>query len=119
MEASLFDRLGGSDGITTIARDLVEAHLANPRINTRFSNSDRDKLIKGAASFFISGTGGPACYEGKSMLDTHQGMNIDTEEFIAVLDDALQALAKNNIGQREQEEVLFILYSMKSEIVLI
>ena len=51
------------------------------------------------------------------MLATHEGMNIDGDEFLAVLDDALDALEKNNIGQREKEEVLFVLYSMKSEIV--
>ena len=51
------------------------------------------------------------------MLDTHRGMNISGGEFLAVLDDALQALEKNAVGQREKEEVLFVLYSMKSEIV--
>lgn len=119
MNTSLFERLGGSDGITAIAGDLVDIHLANPRINKRFNPSDRDKLVKGAATFFISGTGGPVCYEGKNMKETHRGMNIATEEFVAVLDDALQALEKNGIGQREKEEVLFILYSMKAEIILV
>ena len=50
-------------------------------------------------------------------MDAHKGMNIDNDEFVAVLDDALLALEKNNVGQREKEEVLYILYSMKSEIV--
>jgi hemoglobin len=54
-------------------------------------------------------------YEGKDMVATHKGMNIDGEEFLAVLDDALAALEKNNIGQREKEEVLFVLYSMKPD----
>ncbi len=53
------------------------------------------------------------------MLATHKGMNISAHEFMAVLDDALEALAKNNIGQREQEEVLFVLYSMRNEVVLV
>ena len=53
------------------------------------------------------------------MMATHKGMNISALEFMAVLDDALNALNKNNIGQPEQEEVLFILYSMRSEIVLV
>lgn len=53
------------------------------------------------------------------MLATHKGMNISALEFMAVLDDALSALTKNDIGQREQEEVLFILYSMRTEIVLV
>jgi len=46
-------------------------------------------------------------------------MNISAQEFMAVLDDALIALEKNNIGQREKEEVLFVLYSMRNDVVLI
>ena len=117
MEKSLFDRLGGSERITKIASDLVDIHLANPRIAPRYASSDVEAVKKGAATFFISGTGGPDVYKGKNMLATHKGMNIDGEEFLAVLDDALEALEKNNIGQREKEEVLFVLYSMKPEIV--
>lgn len=51
------------------------------------------------------------------MIETHKGMNIDASEFIAVLDDALKAMDLNNIPQREQEEVLFVLYSMKPDVV--
>jgi hemoglobin len=36
---------------------------------------------------------------------------------MAVLDDSLKAMAKNNIGQREQEEVLYVLYSMRTDIM--
>jgi hemoglobin len=53
------------------------------------------------------------------MRSVHRGMNISAIEFVAVLDDALQALQKNGVGQREQEEVLFILYSMRSEVILV
>jgi hemoglobin len=56
-------------------------------------------------------------YQGKDMLETHKGMNIDEAEFMAVLDDALSALDKNNVGQREKEEVLYVLYSMKAQII--
>ena len=117
MTESLYERLGGTEGITRIASDLVEIHLANPRISPRYAGSDVGKLKNGAATFFIAGTGGPNVYEGQNMLDTHRGMNISGEEFLAVLDDALEALDKNGIGQREKEEVLFVLYSMKPEVV--
>lgn len=119
MSESLYDRLGGTTGITQIASDLVDIHLANPRIAPRYADSDVDKVKRGAATFFISGTGGPQVYEGKDMLATHKGMNIDTGEFLAVLDDAMEALDKNGIGQREKEEVLYIFYSMKSDIVFV
>ncbi len=119
MSESLYDRLGGTEGITAIANDVVDNHLANEAIAPRFANADVAALKKGAATFFITGTGGPNVYEGKDMLATHKGMNISATEFMAVLDDALNAMQKNNVGQREQEEVLYVLYSMRSEIVLV
>ena len=119
MNASLYERLGGTEGITRIANDVVDKHLINKKISTRFANSDVSKLKSGAATFFITGTGGPNIYKGKDMLATHKGMNIAAGEFMAFLDDALSTLDKNKIGQREQEEVLFVLYSMRSQVVLV
>ena len=119
MTASLYERLGGTEGITQIANDVVDNHMANPVINTRFENTDVDALKNAAATFFIAGTGGPDVYKGKDLLSAHKGMNIAANEFMAVLDDALNALQKNDIGQREQEEVLFALYSMRGDVVLV
>lgn len=114
---SLYERLGGSEGITRIAGDVVDNHCANPTIAPRFAGSDVPALKHAAATFFITGTGGPSVYEGKDMPTAHQGMNISAAEFLAVLDDAMAALDKNAVGQREKEEVLFVLFGMKSAIV--
>mgnify|MGYP000302941313 CR=1 FL=1 len=118
---SLYERLGASDGIKAIANDIVENHLVNPAVAPRFKNMKMtaDELKHAAAAFFIAGTGGPNDYQGRDMLTAHKGMNISAVEFMAVLDDGLAALVKNKVGQREQEEVLFILYSMRSEIILV
>ncbi|MEH6452879.1 MAG: group 1 truncated hemoglobin [Psychromonas sp.] len=119
MNDSLYERLGGTEVITQISSDIVDYHMANSVIATRFANSKAKKLKKTVTDFFITGTGGPNLYKGQDMLSTHKGMNISAVEFMAVLDDALKALTKNNIAQREQEEVLFVLYSMRSDIVLV
>ncbi|MDH5611962.1 MAG: group 1 truncated hemoglobin [Gammaproteobacteria bacterium] len=117
MSQSLFERLGGNEGITAIANDVIDNHLVNQTVSNRFAESDVAGLKNAAATFFITGTGGKNVYKGKDMLAAHKGMNISASEFMAVLDDALAALEKNNIGQREQEEVLYVLYSMRSQIV--
>ncbi len=119
MSMSLYERLGGTDSITKISSDIVDLHLDNSSIANRFAKSDVAKLKKTVSEFFITGSGGPNVYEGADMLTAHKGMNISAFEFVAVLDDALEALQKNGIGQREQEEVLFILYSMRSDIILV
>ena len=57
---SLYERLGGTEGIITIASDLVDIHLKNPRISPRYAASDVAKVKHAVATFFISGTGGLA-----------------------------------------------------------
>lgn len=118
MNATLYERLGGTPTIETIIDVLVDNHIKNPEISKRFAKTDAVKLKKMAADFFCTGTGGPNCYSGMDMIAAHKGMNISTSEFMAVLDDAMDALEKNNVGQREKEEVLFILFSMKNDIIL-
>ena len=118
MSETLYERLGATEGIQRIASDLVDNHMENPRISQRFVETDVENLKKLAAEFFISGTGGPSVYEGKDMVSAHKGMNIDNDEFMALLDDAMGALEKNNVGQREKEEVLYILFSLKGDVVL-
>ena len=119
MPVSLFERLGGADNVKKIANSLVDNHLNNPAISTRFANVDADNLKRLASTFISTGTGGPENYQGKDMLTAHKGMNISAAEFMAVLDDALNALSSNGVGQPEQEEMLFILYSMRSDIILV
>jgi hemoglobin len=117
MSGSLFERLGGNEGITAIASDVIDNHLSNKDIANRFASSNVSAIKNAAATFFIAGTGGENVYKGKDMLAAHKGMNISAAEFMAVLDDALAALEKNKVGQREQEEVLYVLYSMRSQIM--
>ena len=117
MTATLYERLGATPGITRLAGDLVDQHLKNGHIATRFAKSDLPRMKQLAATFFIGATGGPQVYEGKDMLSAHKGMNISAEEFMAVLDDALAAMDKNKVGAGEQAEVLFAFYSMRSQVV--
>lgn len=116
MSTSLYERLGGTEKIEKIVDVLVDNHLKNPEIGRRFVKTDVAKAKRSAADFFIMGTGGPNNYTGEDMIAVHKGMNISDAEFMAVLDDAMDALDINNVGQREKEEVLFILYSMRNDV---
>ena len=117
MSDSLYERLGGSEGITRIAGDVIDNHNRNDRISRRFADSDPAKLKRLAAEFFISGSGGPAVYQGKDMVAAHRGMNIDGDEFLAVVDDIMAALDHQGVGQREKGEVLFVLFSLKDQVI--
>ncbi len=116
-EGSLYERLGGEQSIRAIATTILENHLANDTVNARYADSDRDEVVRIVTEFICAGTGGPQAYTGKDMLAAHKGMNISEREYVAVLDDILAALDTHGVGQREKEEVLFIGYSLRGEIL--
>ncbi|MFI0428410.1 group 1 truncated hemoglobin [Mariniflexile sp. HMF6888] len=122
MTKTLFERLGGSDGISNIVDDTVENHMNNPEVNARFLPfKDRPEhlaIIKQhTIDFFSAGSGGPAAYKGKDMVTAHTGMNISPAEYMHVVDDIFAALDKNGIDEDSKKDVLSILWSLKGMII--
>ena len=70
-----------------------------------------------AREFFGAGSGGPETYTGKDMMTAHKGMNISEQEYLAVIDDVMEALSKNKVSDDAVKDVLAILYSLKSQII--
>jgi hemoglobin len=117
MSTSLYERLGGSDGITRIVDDLVDRHAANAVLGPRFKGRDLPKLKRLATQFFCMGAGGPQRYEGRDMRTAHAGMNVSEQELVATIDDAVDALKANGVGPTEINEVVAILWSLKSDVL--
>lgn len=119
---SLFERLGGSTGITALVNDIVAAHMDNPVIGARFrpylDTPEKLALTKGhLCAFLEAGSGGPTEYLGRTMRDAHRGMNISAAEYMAALDDILSVLRTHRIDDQTQKDVLAIAYSLKGEIL--
>lgn len=114
---TLYARLGGRPGIEAIATDIFNNHLKNPLVNKRYANSDPATVIRLVTEMCCAGFGGPETYTGKDMIAAHKGMNINDTEFVAVCDDVLKALDMHNVGKREKDEILCILYSLKGDVV--
>jgi hemoglobin len=115
---TLYERLGGEEGIITIVEDVVEAHMNNPAISARFlPYKERpeylEQIKKHTVNFFGAGSGGPQVYEGRDMTTTHRGMNINAAEYMHVIDDAMGVLDKHGMDEQTKKDVLMIFYSLK------
>lgn len=118
MTTTLYQRLGGSSGISALVDDVMTAHLSNPAVKTRFENiQDLDHAKKMAHEFFCAGAGGPETYTGKDMISAHKGMNISEQEYLAVMDDIVGAMDKNRVSEDAKKDVIAILYSLKGQII--
>ncbi len=116
-DKSIYERLGGEDRIRDIARTILDKHLANPVVKMRYVDTKADEVIPKLVSFLCEATGGPQKYTGKNMLEAHRGMNINDQEFMAVLDDIMEALQEHGVDERTQQELLYANYGMRREIV--
>ncbi len=123
MNKSLFERLGGREGISKIVDSTVENHMNNTAVNARFlpfkNQPERLAVIKNhTIDFFSAGSGGPAHYSGRDMVQTHAGMNISPAEYLHVMDDIMKALDQNQIDEDSKKDVLSVLWSLKDMIIL-
>jgi len=118
MSTTLYQRLGGADGIARLVDDVMAAHLDNPIVKTRFESiKDLERAKRMAREFFCAGSGGPEPYTGKDMLAAHKGMNISEQEYLATMDDIVGALNKQQLDEGTKNDVIAILYSLKGNII--
>jgi hemoglobin len=121
-QSTLFERLGGTDGITSIVDDVIQAHMNNPSIQARFlpykDQPERVAVIRQhTIEFFSAGSGAQVAYTGKDMPNTHKGMNISPAEYLCVIDDILMVLDNHKIDEESKKDVLSILWSLKGMII--
>lgn len=122
MSRTLYERLGEFNGITKLVDDVVSIHMTNPSVSPRFlplkDQPEHLKMIKQhTVNFFCAGSGGPQEYKGRDMVSTHKGMNISEQEFLAVVDDIMEAMDNNNYQEEDKKDVLAILYSLKEGVI--
>ena len=122
IERNLFERLGGTEGISLIVDDIVQAHMDNTSINHLFlplkDNPENFESFKTHVKEFLSaGTGGGAIYTGKDLPTAHKGLHTTEKEFMSAVDDILGVLSKHNIDEETKKDMLYILYSMKGAVI--
>jgi hemoglobin len=134
---TLYDRLGGDEGISAITEDFLGRALADPRVNWERKGIKRgglglsrnesvewkpdaakmDKLKLHIKQFIALATGGPTTYEGGEMKNVHAGMRITNAEFDATVGDLKATLDKLQIPNQEQKELLAVIETTRTQVV--
>jgi hemoglobin len=115
--ASLYERLGGLESITSVVDSFVARCAADDRINRKFERSDVTRLKKMLVDQVCEATGGPCTYTGRDMRPTHDGMAVTAGEFDALVEDLVLTLGEFDVPRAEQQELLGLLAPMRGDIV--
>jgi hemoglobin len=117
VEGSLYERLGGVDAITSVARAFDERAGKDDRINQKFARTNLARLTKEFVDQLCQDTGGPCTYTGLSMKQSYTNMGVTNGEFDAFVEDVVAVLDGFKVGKDEQDELLDIMASLRGEIV--
>ena len=119
-EPSLYQRLGGREGIALVVDDFVANMVADSRVNDRFKGMQPPAVFKFKSNLsdqICDATGGPCAYLGKDMKTAHTAMNISEAEWNATVENLVKALDKHKVPVDAKAQLLAALGPMKKDIV--
>ncbi len=119
-QKSLYERLGGYDGITAFANDLLPRLRADPQLGRFWQNRGDDGIAREKQlliDFLCSSAGGPMYYTGRDMKTSHQGMKISEKDWSIFLQHAGATMEALQVPQQECDDVVAFVLSLKEDIV--
>ena len=119
-EKTLYQRLGGYDAIAAVVDDFVMQLATDPSLGAFFKGHSEDsikKIRQHVIDFICNAAGGPCAYTGRDMKTSHKGLGITEEQWDKSVRYLKNTLDKFKVGQKEQDELLGAVSSVKNDIV--
>jgi len=119
-EKSLYQRLGGYDGISKVV-DTFLTQLITDKMFAKFfvgqSIDSRKKIRQHIIDQFCAATGGPCVYTGRDMKTSHAGLGITEDEWNAAAKDLIAAMDKAGVDEKSKNDVIAFVTTLKKDIV--
>ena len=117
---TLYERLGGYDGLTAFANDLLPRLQGDTQLGRFWQNRGDDGIAREKQlliDYLCSVTGGPMYYTGRDMKTTHKGMKISENDWSIFLEHAGATMEVLQVPKQECDEVVEFVLSLKEDIV--
>jgi hemoglobin len=114
---SLYGRLGGQEGVATIANTLIDRVATDPSLKRSFDGSNLGRIKKLLAEQICDLSGGPCHYSGDPMKQVHAGHHISEAEFYGMVAALREVLRRQHVSQGASNQLIALLAPMKRDIV--
>ena len=119
-EESLYDRLGGYDGVTAFVNNLLPRLQSDSQLGRFWQNRGSDGVEREKQlliDYLSSNAGGPVYYTGRDMKLSHTGMGISESDWSIFMGHAGDTMIALNVPERECEDVGAFVSSLKGDMV--
>ena len=119
-QESLYERLGGYDGISAFANDLLPRLQSDSQLGRFWKNRGDDGMAREKQlliDYLCSCAGGPMYYTGRDMKVSHKGMQISDTDWSIFLQHAGATMNALNVPKQECDEIASFVSTLKADIV--
>jgi len=119
-EKSLYERIGGYNALAAVVDDFVGRLVADKQFERFFAGHSTDskkRIRQHILDQFCAATGGPCIYTGREMKTSHAGLGITDADWNAAAKHLVASLDKFKVPEKEKDEVLTFVSSLKKDIV--
>jgi len=114
---ALYQQLGAQPGLVKLVDDFMVRLLADPRMNPFFKDVDQAHVKAELVTQFCQVSGGPCKRRGPDMKQAHAGMDINKNNFNALVEVLQQAMDAQGIAFSAQNRLLAQLAPMHRDII--
>ena len=119
-QKSLYERLGGYDGISAFVDDLLPRLEGDAQLGRFWQNRGDDGIAREKqllVDYLCSSAGGPVYYTGREMKLSHTGMGITESDWSIFLEHAGATLKALQVPEQECDDVVAFVLGLKDDIV--
>ncbi|MGB5623944.1 MAG: group 1 truncated hemoglobin [Gammaproteobacteria bacterium] len=119
-QQSLYDRLGGYDGITAFADDLLPRLRGDGQLGRFWEHRGDDGIAREKQlliDYLCANAGGPVYYTGRDMKLSHEGMRISESDWSVFLQHAGATMEALQVPKQECDEVVAFVLSLEDDMV--
>ena len=120
MKKSLYERLGGYNAVAAVVDDFVGRLVADKQFERFFAGHSTDskkRIRQHIVDQFCAAAGGPCIYTGRTMKDSHAGLNISEADWDAAAKHLVATLDKFKVPEQEKKDLLAFVNTIKPDIV--
>lgn len=116
-ETTLYQRLGGQEGITTVVDNLLFEISEDEDVVPLFARTDIDRFREKLIEQLCDLSDGPCTYDGDTMGETHKDLAIRRSQFNSLVEDLIRAMEEAGVATADQNALLSRLVPLYPDIV--
>jgi len=116
-ETTLYERLGGREGIRAVVDDFYDRLVADDRLGPFFEDADVERLRRTQTDFLCEAAGGPETYDAKPVREAHLHVPFESEDIQRAVELLRESLDAFDVPEDDAAAVVEAVAAYEAELL--